>query len=336
MINVSLAMMTVSRQIYASRFIQLTTMNMQLSYILNSCKFTYFFNPIISGSTNVKVNLDVFHTLFIKAPAISMKDTTDNCRNLDNQNKRLDETKVCINVKNSNFINCTTEDNGGAIDVFKSKTTFLNCLFQGCSALYGGTIFSSQSKLFQLNFSQILDSSAERFGAIYSDSQNKQINTTIVSSNITNSQSKLYIAAIRVEVTSPYFIHVQIANSFSTKFGAVWDWGTKPGFSTYSRCRFDNTTSDTEGGGITFFHWICWARVEDCFFTNGKGPSPRYIYVYSSESKIELSNNVFDQPYNVSVGQKFPGKSDFIFENKNKFVEEEFEPTPGTPIIQHS
>jgi hypothetical protein len=229
---------------------------------------------------------------------------------------------VCIYFARCTFTNCISpSDLGGAIDANHCNTTFTFCTFSGCSARYGGTIYITHCKTFSINASTITNTTAERFGAFYSDTRWKNRTTRVRDVNISHSSARIYIAAVRVEVTTPAFFNVEIQNTWAPTFGAIWDWSTLSSVASYIGCRFANVSSGTEGCGMTFFHWLHHSVIQSCRFVGGKGPSPKYIYVYSSECVVEISNSYFDAPRKISIGERW-GNNTIVVMDTNQFIEE--------------
>jgi hypothetical protein len=226
--------------------------------------------------------------------------------------------KVCIHFNRCNFINCTSEELGGALDCNHVNTSIENCLFRGCSARYGGSLYYTKGKLFSMNLSLITQTHAERFGAMYVDTRFKNHSTTMIGVNVSHSSAKIYIAAVRVEVTIPRFFDVAIAHTTAPNFGALWDWSTLPVVAQYIGCRFLNMTSETEGCAVTFFHWMHHSVIQSCSFAQGHGPAPKYVYLYSTEGVVKISGSFFDAPRRESIGDRF-GNNTIDIEESNRF-----------------
>jgi hypothetical protein len=227
--------------------------------------------------------------------------------------------KVCHRFKRCRFINCTSPGLGGAVDANRVNLTFELCEFSKCSAQFGGSVYSTSSKIFSLNTSTITESSAERFGALYSDMRTKNRTTLVRDVNISVSSARVYIGGVRVEVSSPNFFNVRIVHTTAPNYGALWDWTTVPAVAHYHSVVFDNMTSSTEGCGVTFFHWMHRSVIQHCIFVKGIGPVPKYIYLYSTESIVEISDSYFDAPREVAIGDRF-GNNTYNIADSNRFV----------------
>jgi hypothetical protein len=156
---------------------------------------------------------------------------------------------------------------------------------------------------------------------MYIDTRFKNYTTTVVSVNVSQSSAKIYIAGVRVEVTIPRFFDVAIAHPSAPNYGALWDWSTLPVVAQYIGCRFLNMTSETEGCAICFFHWLHHSVIQSCSFAQGRGPAPKYVYLYSTESVVKITDCFFDAPREVSIGDRF-GNNTIEIEDNNRFETE--------------
>ena len=276
---------------------------------LNRNVFSRFSSNVLKVHLQSQISLTVFDTLFHKAKALSMKDEVKCVNSVGVSMKHQELSKVCINFKKCTFESCISYEHGGACDLSYSNVTFAFCAFRKCSAQHAGSVWSSQSKIFQMNETSITETHAERFGALYSDSRKKNLTTLISSTNVTHSSSDLYISAIRVEETLPVFTNVMICHAHSKQYGAIWDWSTRPNVARYTGCSLINTTSESEGAGMTMYHWMHQSVIEKCYFSKGQGKSPVYIYIFSSESTVEVKDSWFDMDKDSAIGQRFPNNT---------------------------
>jgi len=323
--NLTLRALSAALLVSRSPFMTRAISSLHSSLYLSSCAFRRFASPVLMTSPLHRLTVSSFNSLFVSAKAISM-DADDDDRSAscsDRRNEAVDHMTVdhiCVDFSHCTFTNCTSAELGGAIDANHCNMTFTFCAFTQCSAKYGGSIYMTHCKTFVLNTSTITQTHAERFGAFYSDAQWKNRTTNIRDVNISHSSADVYIAAVRVEVTTPIFFNVQIAHTYAPTFGALWDWSTLPSVASYIRCKFVNASSDSEGSSMTFFHWMHHSVIQSCQFVQGKGPSPKYIYVYSCECVIEISNSYFDAPRAMSIGDRY-GNNTITIADDNEFIE---------------
>ncbi|OHS98104.1 hypothetical protein TRFO_35522 [Tritrichomonas foetus] len=298
--------------LYPSSFIHFTPKSE--TFHISSSRFHNFFSPVFYINSEIKKQSFSFYDQhFLNAKAVKVccrENKINHCtKTKDSKLNHQDLNTICIDFIKCRFIKCTSKENGGAVDVSFGNTTFIYCVFEHCNSQFGGTIYSSRSKLFVVNYTTIYDSSAERFGTMYCDSKRREFSTNISNTNITKSVGTLYIAGIRVETTRPNFQYLKIINTYSPSFGAIWDWSTKPTTAIYYKCDFVNNSSETPGSAITLYHWLHQSQILHCSFSSGKGPDPYYVYLYSSECEVLIENCKFDQPKNVSVGSRYVGNN---------------------------
>ncbi|KAK8837642.1 hypothetical protein M9Y10_036174 [Tritrichomonas musculus] len=282
------------------------------TFSLQCSTFSHFVSPVIRiNNINSARSLSVFNSIFKFSKALEMESHSGSkCKsskilNLDHQS----HSSTCIDFIDCKFLNCSSLEYGGAVEVSSCNISFNYCIFRDCSSKFGGSIYSTHSKKMIVNQTSIVGSRAERFGAIYSDSRRFEFSTNISFTNISKSIGTIYIAGIRVETTRPNFQFVKFVSTYSKNFGAIWDWSTKPTTSIYFSCEFSNVTSDTPGAAITLYHWLQQAHIENCIFHGSKGPDPIYIYFFSSESDVLIQKCKFDLPENSSIGQRYDGNN---------------------------
>jgi hypothetical protein len=272
-----------------------------------------------------RLTFTAFSCLFSAAKALSMSFTDldelprpcAKSRNVNLAHEVL--LNVCHQFKRCRFMKCTSPGFGGAVDATRANLTFELCEFSKCSAKFGGSVYSTNSMIFSFNTSTITESSAERFGALYSDMCRKNRTTLVRDVNISVSTARVYIGGVRVEVSSPNFFNVRIVHTAAPNYGALWDWTTVPAVGRYHSVVFENMTSSTEGCGMTFFHWIHRSVIQRCIFVRGTGPVPKYIYLYSTECIVEISDSYFDALREVAIGDRF-GNNTFNIAESNSFV----------------
>jgi hypothetical protein len=290
---------------------------------LNSCRFTRFASPVLRSNPSSKLSLSVLHSLVRKAKALSQSIPDEEppdtpCRTV--KGTSLDHQLLfhhCIDFKNCQFLNCSSEKLGGAIDANRCNLTFLNCIFEKGFAEYGGAIYAIKMKIFVITSSTIIDSHADRFGGIYAATKWQNFTTVLVSTNISYCYADIYIGGIRVETTTPKLFDVGIVNAYAPKYGGVWDWSTMDSVAIYTGCRFVNCSSENEGASLTLFHWLHRSIITKCLFARGKGKAPKYIYVYSTEAVVRISESWFDATQNVSIGDRFGNNSITIAESNH-------------------
>lgn len=301
-----------------SAYFQLTQLHS--TFTLQNSAFSQFASPVIRiNNINRDRSLYVFNSLFNFSKALQVSSYSSlNCKSISNLelNHQVFQS-TCASFIKCKFLNCHSSEYGGAIEATSCNITINYCIFEKCSAQYGGTIYSSHSKKMIVNQSSITESQAERFGSIYSDSKRSEFTTNIIFTNFSKSIGKIYISGIRVETTQPNFQFVKFVSTFSPNFGAIWDWSVRPTQSIYNSCIFSNVTSKTPGAAITLYHWLQQAKIENCFFQKSKGPNPVYVYLYSSESDVLIENCHFDLPKNRSIGERYDGNN--ITSTNNSF-----------------
>ena len=293
---------------HQSAYFQLTQSYSSIK--LQNSAFSHFVYPVIRIN-NIKQDrsLTVFYSVFKFSKALQMN-SVSKCKSINNfKLNHQTFNSICINFEKCRFINCSSLECGGAVEVTSCNITFIYCAFNKCKAQFGGTIYSTHSKKMIINQSSIIESRAERFGAIYSDSKRSDFSTNITFTNITHSIGTIYIAGVRVETTQPNFQFDKFDSTFSPNFGAIWDWSVKPTISIYNSCEFMNVTSGSPGAAITLYHWLQQAKINNCIFHGSKKYNSTYIYLFSSESDILIENCYFDLPSNISIVERYNGNN---------------------------
>lgn len=233
--------------------------------------------------------------------------------------KRQSLQDVCVHFEKCQFVECHSKAYGGACEVTSGQVTFVACIFEKCFAEYGGAIWSSRVQRFSVNDTTLVKNRATRFGSVYCDCAEKKITSLFSSTNISHSTGTKFISGVRVESCCPVLKFVSVSNTHSPEFGAIWDWSARPNIALYDHCMFYNTSSDGPGGAITMYHWMHQSVIDNCHFRLGKGEKPVYVYVWSTESKVDIRNCYFDVQLQDAIGERF-GNNEILVTHSNQFV----------------
>ena len=217
----------------------------------------------------------------------------------------FDETKPTITIKDITFDGCTTEPavavSAGTVNL--DNVTFNACTSQGLN-VSGGTVNASNGAAFTNNTT---------YEAAYISGGTLNLDHVTFSGN---SARGLYIATGTVTASDCVFsgnARTEVSpTSSSTSGGAVAVFGGASTDATFTRCDFDNNSSDGDGGAVVAATANTKATFINCTFTRNNAVNGGAVL--PGNGTITFSNCTFGgSEENKNTATSFGG----VFSNKS-------------------
>ena len=190
-------------------------------------------------------------------------------------------------ISKSTFVNNTASDKGGAIYARSASTTqIFNSTFENNDALYGGVIYSTQSKEYIVNSTFKNNKGIYHGGVIYGTSGSiiKSTNSKFI-----NNSADYYGGTIYVSQSNITSIHSQFINTSSNYWGGVI-YASESNITSIDS-QFINNSAKDKGGAIYAVESTNITSIDSKFINNSDSSGGGAIY--TSKGNIKINNSTF-------------------------------------------
>lgn len=234
-------------------------------------------------------------------------------------NQNFTEPLIKTGKKNITCIHCTFTNcknrigqKGGALQTVQCATYLLHCTFIDNFATFSGSVEIQDSPVGIVNYTLIYKSNAERFGAMMLDGHDTTDTGNIFHSNFTENNAEKWIGGVRLQHNGGYIMFSNFVKNNANSYGAIWDYGFKPGHRKLDHLYILNNTASEIGAGFTSFHLLFVGSAQNCVFygnRNLNGFNGRSILVHSYSSLMNVKQCYFE-------GEKEAEMTTYFIESK--------------------
>ena len=291
--------------------------NGQASLKIYDSRFHNFFQSLIHS--NVFPHFEIYNSkfsYFINSPIIMhCKDKI--YEDLKYNGKRFKIVGDNLIVKNSFFENNHAK-RGGGLDSEKATVNIKNSVFSSNSAIYGGGVYIMQSDKVNIENTIVYNNTADYIGGAFIDGNSENSNhfLTISELNITHNTANEWTGGIRFDHGGKTVKNSYFNFNKAKECGGMFDNSWKPSNNFFSFVLFSNNSAKSRSGAFCGFHIMHQSIFDYCIFVkNFCTTTSDSIYIESIDSKIEISNCIFEKKKEEEIGMRFEMSNFIIGEN---------------------
>lgn len=247
-------------------------------------------------TNQVIIKQSSFTNMLASAISLSSKSEYNNQNFTEPLIKKGKKNVTCIHCI---FKNCKNRigEKGGALQTVQCSTSLIYCIFIDNFATFSGSVEIQDAPIGIVNYTLIIKSSAERFGAMMLDGHEVTDIGNIYYSNFTENKAEKWIGGVRLQHNGGNIKFSNFVKNSAQSYGAIWDYGYKPAYRELDHLYILNNTASDIGAGFTSFHLLFIGTANQCVFygnRNSNGFKGRSILVHSYSSSMNVKNCYFE------------------------------------------
>lgn len=207
------------------------------------------------------------------------------------------------------FINCReNKERGGGLWTHECRAMITHCKFEGNSAKFSGNAEITDAERIELNETQFLSGTAERFGGAHIDGHEPSNTANLLNTNFTGNRASKWIGGLRIQHNGGFIRFCYFEQNQGETYGAIWDYGHKPSLRLFDHIHVLNNTANY-GAGITGFHLLYQARAQNCVFCgnrNKDGSGGRSLYLQADNAQIDVVECLFEGTRDEELAKYHP------------------------------
>ncbi|EAX99638.1 hypothetical protein TVAG_091050 [Trichomonas vaginalis G3] len=286
--NVSLINLAIASIYHTSPQIQADNMKFQLS----KSYFSHSFGPLLQS----------FQNSIIKLYQTTMKNFLTTPVRIDSE-KSFSKTTYSsriflkqqnlVTIEQCTFLKCIDlQRSGGGLYVMTCNATIRKSIFKSCIAKATGAAEITDSDYINFTYNSIDNCHANRIGACFFDGKNMLSLVFCENSNFTNCNANTWIGGIRLQHNSGKIKNCIFGGNTATKYGAVFEFSSSPGFKSFYGCSIINNSALDNSAGINLFLMRFHGEIEECSFINNQNCS---VLVESDSCALDITDSYFTE-----------------------------------------
>ena len=218
-------------------------------------------NALTLKADNTHISDVIFDDAAISSTSDSANTVIEDCSFSNTGHSTLKGENLTI--RNCNFTNVSSSENGGALKINAPNTLIDNCIFENCNPQALGGVIDGSGENFTIANSEFTNChSSKEVGAIRLNSPG----STVENCTFTNVSSKSNIGAVSMNGINSIVNNCNFTNIESANYGAVQMKGAN---STITNTNFNNVSTRGEVGALDFGDSRGkGGLIENCTFNN--------------------------------------------------------------------